>query len=216
MTEDPSRYIHSGYKWTTTSGGAAGWILVVGSILLGAFMAGRWTAPDPPPRHREVEVPEVAITEPEPRVEPTIIERIVERRVEPRQVATAPSGGEADVRAFCAASAAALAASRPAELAPALPGAPPPPQPEPVLLVRSSRTSPGWWWQRDRTVLVGPLSDGRLREVELRHYPGHEWRVDGDSVVARESRFGWLRGVAEVGIPLATGVGLCYALGCQQ
>ena len=191
-------------------------------ILAGAAVAliylGRWTAPEPPPRYPTVEIPEEAITENEPQLveDLNLAERLSVRvrtsEVEPVQVATAPEGGDEELRAFCAASVA-----KALEAGPAIPGpeisayaTPEVPDLPTIFSPRSSWTDPGWWWGKDRTTVVGLLSTGGLRQISFEHHPSMSWRSDkAGGLAIRESRLGWWRGAVEFAVPLVAG----YALG---
>lgn len=190
--------------------GRVGNILVAGVVLIAAVLLGRCTAPEPEPRHSDVVVPEDSITDDEPTVDRSIGDRLRKRNVKPIQVATAPRGGDDELRAFCSAQVAAAVASGPAVPGPEVNVAPPVPAPKRIFLARSSRTDPGWWWGKDETTVVGLLSTGGLREITARHYRGVEWRSDESGGISiQENRWGRVRGYLEFGVPLVAG----YALG---
>ena len=74
-----------------------------------------------------------------------------------------------------------------------------------TLLLRSGTHSPGWWFGKDRLLLTGPTSTGDLKALDFEVRPGFDFRVNGDSVLVRYNRAGFLRQAAEVAVPLFVG-----------
>jgi len=223
---DSSAHFRPTYSRSTTvlhSGpipsGPVGRVLLVVVVAAGLVLLGRCTGPEPEPRHPEVIVPEESITDDEPRLDRSIGDRLRKRNVKPVQIATAPRGGDDELRAFCSAQVARAVAGGPAVGGPEIDTAPPVPAPKTIFLARSSRTEPGMWWRKSTTTVVGPLSTGGLREIRFRHYPGAQWRSDDAGGIAiQENRLGWVRGAAEFLVPVGVGaiatLGICAATGC--
>lgn len=161
-------------------------LLVIAGALLAYVLI-----PNEPIIYSEVVVPARAIEEREPPTEPTIIERVRFITIPPRQVATAPGGAQSDVQAFCAPSVARVTGDT-AQVAE-------------TLLIRSGTHSPGWWFGKDRLLLTGPTSTGDLKALDFEVRPGFDFRVNGDSVLVRYNRTGFLRQAAEIAVPLFVG-----------
>lgn len=165
-----------------------------GLVLAALWLLG-WIDPGgTEPVYRRIEVPVERIVEVES--VDTIVEwreRVVYRTVEAEQVATSDTGGEPDVATFCEA---AVADAR-REDAPDSTRATSPPSLPARLLIRSARHDPGWFFSRDKLILTGPLSDGRLRQLRYSLRPGYRWHVMADSLLVQEPRMGFWRELVE-------------------
>ena len=161
----------------------------LGAAALVGFGLGRCGSPDPV--YRNVEVPVEVVREVE-RVDTVISwkERVVFRTLPPVTIATAPGGAQSDVEAFCGPIA--VDTIR-----------------EPVLLLRSVRTAPGWFFAPDRVFLTGPLSNGDLRQLTYSARPGWQAHVLADTAVFQSPRFWWARELVEAGAYIGAG----YLLG---
>ena len=148
--------------------------------------------------YREVGVPVEVIREVE-RVDTVVTwrERIVYREAEPVTVATADGGGVSDLTAFCGPSVAAATDSVRRELEAA-----------PVLLLRSVRTEPGWFFSSDRIIATGPRSDGSLWQGTYDARPGWRAHVRGPELLVQSPRWWWVREGIEVLLPAAIGYGV--------
>ena len=70
--------------------------------------------------------------------------------------------------------------------------------PPPVLLLRSVRTEPGWFWKPSKVVMTGPTSEGHLRQLTYRAHQPWQAHVMADSALFQSSRWWWVREGAEV------------------
>lgn len=201
-------------------GGRAAWLLA-GALALYLIQ------PDPPdPRFDHVIVSAQDILEGEPEPEVRWRDRIVYRTPTPRMIADAIDAGQLEVDAFCAeAIAEALgsdAQNRPLTAADPAPADSPAVSREPVepvrtvperrILLRSGRVDPSWWpfgLGEDELTLVGPLSDGTLRELTYDVRPGYSWRASGDTLVMRVPRTSRLKQIGRDLLLVAGGMGLC-------
>lgn len=145
-------------------------------------------APRPEPvAYPHVIVPAARITQLEPDKVVQWKERIVYRIIQPTQVATAYTGGEADVATFC----------RPTVLT--LRGDTAAPRDTTVLL-RSVEWRPGGLFRSDHYALTGPLSTGGLRRFDIEANGKGSARVVGGELLIRSSRWWWVEDAVTVAI----------------
>ncbi len=149
---------------------------IIGAVTLYAMLPN---APEPPDYPRVVVHKEV-IEALEPEVQIRWRDRIVWRDRPAIQVATAPTGGEEDVARFCWP----LLLSRTDTVKV-------PPQ-EPTLLLRSGSIDERFFGA-SQLRLTGPLSTGGLVQSTHAVRGSTQFRVDGDSVIVRGSRWWWLK-----------------------
>ena len=132
----------------------------------------------------------------EPTVEVRWRDRVVYRDREPEVTVTQPGGGVEIVEQFCRDTLVITATDT--VVVPATP----------TLLLRSVATDAGWFFQKDRVRLYGPVNTGALQEIRYVSWPGWEARADGDHVLFREPRLGWIKPIIEYG----SVAGLVYML----
>lgn len=176
------------------------WLLLAAAVAVGALAAGWFLHRTPAPvvRYRTVTVTDTVLREAEPRIEIRWRDRIVYRTAPAEQVATAPAAAVSEVQAFCAPAIARL------DTIPGHPSGPPIPR---ALLLRSGRLAGG------HLTLWGPTSTGDDWRGDYRVRPPLTWRVDGDSVVVRASRWSGLRTWAGRAALLGLGAAAGYLAG---
>lgn len=190
----------------------SGALRIFGGMVVGVFLYANF-GPQPEPVYQRVEVPVEVIREVE-RVD-TIVswkERIVYKTVHAEQVATAPDGARPDVDSFCADAvqqALAGVGASPQPLPEGRNSAPAHPPTPPHLLLRSLRIEDGWFFQKDRLILTGPLSNGDLRQTIHNVRPGVQAHVHGDTVIVQYPRSALLKQLLEA----AAFVGAGYVAG---
>lgn len=175
-------------KFSDLSGAAR----IVAGMAIGVFAYANF-GPEAEVLYRNVEVPVPVIQEVE-RVDTVVTwkERIVYRTVKAEQIATAAGGGRGDVERFCGDNTA------PQDSANV-------PQPITQLLLRSARLEDGWFFQKDRLILTGPLSNGDLRQLTYSTRGSFQTHVHGDTVIVQYPRTALLKQGAEFGAFLILG-----------
>ena len=169
----------------------------VGAALVGALFF-YVIAPDNTITFTEVIVPAARIIELEPPTEVRWRDRIVHHYVAPTEVATAPGGATAELAAFCRPLILSTTDTVEVEV------------PSKVLL-RSGVTRDGWWTQRSQVDLTGIMNNGDLTRFSFSVRPNWDFRTSGDSVLVRYPRISVFKQIAEFGIPLVLGFGVCAA-----
>ena len=160
--------------------------VVAASLLIGAFLLGRWKPRPSEPRTVYLTLPAETILADAPPPRTRFVDRLVYRTVPPETVKVSVPGAaviETLVTNFCA------AAARP-DSSP------------PVLVLTSGRV------ERDRLQLYGFTSRASAYGASWRVRPPYEFRTAGDSVTVSQRRITWkLPSLPTVGACLLTGVG---------